>query len=154
MSPRKLTSFPLAASLLAVAACVGEGTGLDANGEPLGTVPPPGPPATATLSGDVQPIFTANCALSGCHAGANPTLGLNLSSGLAFQNIVDVPSIESPLLRVRPLRPDSSYLVHKVQGTQLSVGGSGGRMPPIGGDLTQAEIDLIRAWITDGAEDN
>jgi hypothetical protein len=120
----------------------------------LGTNPPPGLPGTATLSGDVQPIFTVNCALSGCHAGANPQLGQNLSAGQAFQDIVAVPAIESSLLRVHPFRPDSSYLVHKVQGTHLAVGGSGGRMPLIGGPLTQAEIDVIRAWITDGAPDN
>ena len=154
MSEAKAISLPLAASLLVLAACAGQGTGLDANGDPLGTVPPPGPPVTATLSGDVQPIFTTNCALSGCHAGANATLGQNLSLGQTYQSIVGVSSIESPLFRVRPFRPDSSYLVHKVQGTHLSVGGSGGRMPLIGGPLSQAEIDAIRAWITDGAQDN
>ena len=152
--PERKISLPLVASLLVLAACAGQGTGLDANGNPLGTVPPPGPPVTATLSGDVQPIFTANCALSGCHAGANSILGQNLSVGQTFQSIVGVSSIQSSFPRVKPFRPDSSYLVHKVQGTHLSVGGSGGRMPLIGGPLTQAEIDAIRAWITDGAQDN
>lgn len=140
--------------LVLASACVGDGTGLTENGDPIGTMPPSGPPLVATLSQDVQPIFTANCALSGCHAGANPQLAQNLSTGRTFQSVVNVLSVQSSLLRVKPSEPDSSYLVHKVQGTHLSVGGSGGRMPLIGGPLSQTEIDLIRAWIADGAQDN
>jgi hypothetical protein len=79
---------------------------------------------------------------------------MNLSSGQAYASIVNVPSSESSLLRVRPSEPDSSYLVHKIQGTQGSVGGSGGRMPLGGAALTQAQIDVIRQWIADGAADN
>jgi hypothetical protein len=55
---------------------------------------------------------------------------------------------------VRPFLPDSSYLVHKIQGTQAAVGGSGDRMPLIGGPLTEGEIAVIRAWIAGGALDN
>jgi hypothetical protein len=108
-----------------------------------------------TLSGDVQPIFTANCAVSGCHAGSNPALGQNLSAGQAYASIVNVTSQEVPdLKRVLPSFPDSSYLVHKVEGTQGSVGGSGGRMPLGGAALTADEIATIRAWITAGALNN
>ncbi len=138
--------------LFVVAACVGDGTGLDENGNPIGT-PPPGD--SVTLSGDVQPILTANCAVSGCHAGTSPAVGQNLSAGQAYAAIVNVPSQEAPdLMRVRPSLPDSSYLVHKIQGTQGSVGGSGGRMPLGGNPLTAEQIATIRAWITAGALDN
>ena len=115
---------------------------------------PPSPEPTATLSGDVQPIFSSNCAFSGCHAGSNPELGLDLSPGQTFGNLVDVPSVQAPLARVRPLLPDSSYLVHKIQGTQASVGGSGERTPLTGGALTADEIAVIRDWIEAGALDN
>lgn len=144
----------LAALLLT--ACAGDGTGLDENGNPIGGPPePPGPPAAVTLSGDVQPILTANCTFSGCHAGANAVLGQNLTAGQTFASVVNVPSVEVPSFRrVRPFLPDSSYLVHKIQGTQASVGGSGGRMPLIGGPLTNKEIETIRAWIAAGALDN
>jgi hypothetical protein len=143
----------LAASLIG---CAGDGTGLDENGMPLGERPPsPEPPLSATLSADVQPILSVNCALSGCHAGPNPVLGQDLSAGRTFGSVVDVPSIEVPRLRrVRPLLPDSSYLIHKIQGTQASVGGSGGRMPLTGGPLTEDEIIVIRAWVSAGALDN
>ncbi len=137
-------------------ACAGDGTGLDENGIPVGTVPqPPGPPPMATLSADVQPILSVNCAVSGCHAGPNAVLGQDLSVGRTFGSVVDVPSVEAPALRrVRPFLPDSSYLVHKIQGTQATVGGSGERMPLIGGVLTEQEIASIRAWIAAGARDN
>jgi len=137
-------------------ACAGDGTGLDENGIPVGEGPqPPGPQPAATLSSDVQPILSVNCALSGCHAGPNAVLGQDLSAGQTFGSVVDVPSVEAPALRrVRPFLPDSSYLVHKIQGTQASVGGSGERMPLIGGALTEEEIAIIRAWIAAGALDN
>lgn len=136
----------------ALAACPGDGTGLDENGNPIGT---PGNGDGVTLSGDVQPIFTANCAFSGCHAGGTPALGQNLSAGQAYASIVNVASQEAPdLLRVHPSFPDSSYLIHKIQGTQGTVGGSGGRMPLGGAALSADDIATIRAWITAGALNN
>jgi len=141
-----------AALICFLTACAGDGTGLDENGNPLGS----GSGDTAvSLSRDVQPIFTANCALSGCHAGSSAVLGQNLSSGQAYASIVEVTSQEAaPLKRVRPFLPDSSYLVHKIQGTQGVVGGSGGRMPLGGAPLSDAQIAIIRAWITAGAPNN
>lgn len=136
-------------------ACAGDGTGLDENGRPLGDDPQPPSSPGVTLSADVQPILSLNCALSGCHAGPNPVLGQDLSAGRTFGSVVNVPSVEAPALRrVRPFLPDSSYLVHKIQGTQASVGGSGDRMPLTGGPLTEDEIAVVRAWITAGALDN
>ena len=108
-----------------------------------------------TLSGGVQPIFTARCALSGCHTGTSPQEGMNLSAGMAFANIVNVPANQlMSMNRVAPGDPDQSYLVHKIQGTQASVGGSGNQMPLTGCCLSQQDIDTIRAWITAGAQNN
>jgi hypothetical protein len=140
--------------LIGALACAGNGEGLDENGNPLGQ-PPPECTEAVCFERDIQPIFTANCALSGCHAGTLPQQGQNLSEGVAYQNIVNVASSERPgMKRVLPFQPDSSYLVHKIQGTQLSVGGSGERMPLGGAALTQSQIDIIRAWILAGAKNN
>jgi len=137
---------------LSLSGCPGDGTGLDENGIPIG---PPPPDEGITLSGDVQPIFTANCAFSDCHAGTDPVLGQNLSEGQAYASIVNVTSQEVPgLKRVLPDFPDSSYLVHKIQGTQGTVGGGGGRMPLGGTPLTAEQIATIRAWIAAGAPNN
>ncbi len=119
-----------------------------------GTPPPPPPSSPPTLSGDVQPILSNSCAFSGCHAGTSPQQGMNLSAGLMHSNTVNVPSNESGLDRIEPGQPDQSYLVHKIQGTQGTVGGSGVQMPFGGPALSQASIDIIRAWVADGAQDN
>ncbi|UCF18819.1 MAG: hypothetical protein JSU87_12900 [Gemmatimonadota bacterium] len=132
--------------LLAALGCAGDGTGLDG---------PPNGNQEVSFATDVQPIFTASCAFSGCHGGSSPQLGMNLSAGQAYANIVNVASVEVPgLMRIRPDLPDSSYLVHKIQGTQASVGGSGGQMPLSNCCLSTEQIDLIRAWVEDGAPDN
>lgn len=108
-----------------------------------------------TLSGDVQPILSSNCVFSGCHVGTSPQEGLTLSSGQTFENVVNVASRQLPTMnRVTPNQPDESYLVHKIQGTHLDEGGSGERMPEARAPLSQAEIDLIRAWIQAGAKSN
>ncbi len=147
---RRFAVFSACVLLLAPAACLaGDGTGAI----PVDPCDPTLDP-TASLSCDVQPIFTANCALSNCHAGTNPQQGMNLSAGQAFANVVGVPSNESALLRVQPGFPDSSYLVHKIQGTQATVGGTGQRMPLGRNPLSPAQIDTIRAWIAAGAANN
>ena len=130
--------------LLAGVACAGDGTGLDGddgNDE-------------ITLS-RVQPIFTGNCTFSGCHIGSSPAQGMNLGAGQAFSSVVNVPAMELPSMnRVTPNQPNDSYLVHKVQGTHLAAAGSGSRMPLGRSPLSQADIDLIRAWIQAGAQPN
>lgn len=135
------------------AACAGNGLGLDQNGNPLGSTAEC--PDSVCLSRDIQPILSTNCAVAGCHAGTSPQQGMNLSEGLAYQNIVNVPANErTGMMRVLPSQPDSSYLVHKIQGTQGTVGGIGERMPLGQPPLTQTQIDLIRAWIAAGAKNN
>ncbi len=152
-TPTVAFAIPVVVIALTVA-CVGDGTGLDENGNLLGTAEP-GPVGSVTFSADVQPIFTANCALSGCHAGSAPAMGQNLSEGVAYANIVGVPSREVPALnRIEPDEPDGSYLIHKIQDTQASVGGFGGRMPLGGGALSDDEIAAIRAWVAQGAPNN
>ncbi len=143
-------------AVLTGVACAGDGTGLEfvsaCAGDGTGLAFVSGVDRV-TLSGDVQPILTSNCALSNCHAGTNPQQGMNLSAEQTFANVVNVCAMElSTMNRVMPGQPDNSYLVHKVQGTHLDVGGSGFQMPLGRLPLTQMEIDLIRAWIAAGAQ--
>jgi hypothetical protein len=117
------------------------------------TGPPPGP-TEITFAAAVQPILTRSCAFDGCHAGSNPQLGMDLSEGAAYGNLVRVSSVQVPRLqRVAPSAPDSSYVILKLEGDAGTVGGVGTRMP-LGGALTQAQIDTIRAWVGRGAPDN
>ncbi len=107
--------------------------------------------AAATFSFIQDNIFTPTCAVSGCHAGASPAAGMNLSAGQAFSNIVAVTSGEVPeLQRVNPGDADNSYLVQKVEGTAAV----GQRMPLGGPPLSSELIEAIRSWIDAGAENN
>ncbi len=121
-----------------------------------GVEPPPPPPAPGAISltSHVQPIFTRTCAFSECHAGASPQEGMDLSVGRSYGSIADVPSKQVPRLsRLAPGLPDSSYIVLKLEGNAGAVGGLGTRMP-LGGHLTQPQIDTVRAWIAAGAPNN
>ena len=84
----------------------------------------------------------------------SPAQGQNLSTGQTWANTVNVPANEAALIRILPGKPDSSYLVHKIQGTQAAVGGFGGQMPLGKSPLSQGDIDKIRAWIQAGALNN
>jgi len=109
--------------------------------------------STVSFKNNVQPIFTNNCALSGCHAGSIPQEGQNLSAGQAFNNIVNVQSIEVPsFFRVKPSYSDSSYLYMKISGDPRIAAGTV-RMPK-GGTLQPNDIQTIKDWIDQGAQDN
>ena len=111
------------------------------------------------FTADVQPIFSASCASSGCHGAinANPAAKpMVLESGLAYASIVDVSSAQLPSMsRITPGDPERSYVLHKLRGTHLDEGGSGGRMPPTASQgLPAATIDVVRRWIAQGAPQN
>lgn len=110
------------------------------------------PPVDTTIrfSADVQPIFTRSCAISGCHSGTVVAQGLSLEASKSYDNLVRVPSTEdSTKLRVNPGMSDLSYLIQKIEGTGL-----GDRMPSGDPPLPEAEIQLIRDWIDQGAPNN
>lgn len=103
-----------------------------------------------TLQSIQEHVFTPICA--GCHTGGGGMLpaSLNLTSVAASHaNLVGVPSVGSPALdRVTAGDADTSYLVHKLEGTQTD----GTAQMPFGlMPLDQATIDAIREWIDNGA---
>ncbi len=92
----------------------------------------PSPPSTAvsattlvSFEGDVQPIFTTNCAKSGCHSNNAPMQGQDLSEGDAYANIVSVPTRyptdQNPnfgcvhMNRIEPGDPTKSFIMYKIQ---------------------------------------
>jgi hypothetical protein len=159
MECRRVSSVFLGAASLCVVLGVSACKNNDAV---LGVVqvvpPPPGSGIPVSLSGDIQPIFNNNCAFAGCHAGASPAVNLSLEAGKTFDpnlGLVNVSSFEAPSLkRVEPGNAAGSYVVHKLEGTQASVGGSGSRMPLGFPPLAGAEIQLIKDWIDQGAQNN
>lgn len=104
---------------------------------------------------DVQPIFDANCVQ--CHLKEAPQAGLSLEEGSSHEMLVGVRSSEVQLDRVSAGAPEKSYLINKLEGTHLSVGGQGSGMPLVEGvyqPLSQKEIEVMRAWIAGGAQPN
>ena len=105
---------------------------------------------TPAFTEDLQPIFNRNC-VGSCHDATTRSGGLTLAADVAYSELVGVPSEQVPsLVRVAPGDPDVSYLLNKLEGTHMSVGGEGTRMPPEL-VLAQTELDLFRAWIEAGA---
>ena len=140
--PGRVTLIGCIASALVVAAC--------------GTTPqaPVTGNATVSLSRDIQPIFNTNCVI--CHQGVGQTVpgGLSLAAGGTYANLVNVQSIETPVNLVTPGHPEKSYLINKLAGTQMEVGGIGVRMPYDRTPLTNAQMEIVTRWILEGAPNN
>ena len=111
----------------------------------------------ATLSSMQTDIFALSCAVSGCHDNrANPAGSLTMTSVQATYNgLVNRNSTEATSLKlVVPADPDHSYLVDKLTGTHLTVGGSGRRMPQDAAPLSADDVDRVVTWINNGAQLN
>jgi uncharacterized protein (TIGR03118 family) len=117
------------------------------------TVNNPPAPAASKLSDLQTTIFTPRC--SSCHTGVGGALpgSMNLTSAAStFAALVNVDSSEQPTLkRVKPSDSANSYIIHKLEGTNL---GGTSRMPLGGPFLDQATIDTVKSWIDAGAQNN
>lgn len=139
-------TVPLLATLLG--ACAGNGQGLDANGDPIGSNDVPESALTADFQSIQDHVFTPICVR--CHSGAAAPQGLQLDAAHSYALLVGVPSAEQPSLdRVSAGDPDHSYLILKLEG---AAGIVGAQMPFGGPYLPQSTIDVIRQWISDGAQ--
>jgi hypothetical protein len=129
---------PIFCALLA--AC-GSGDGFVGSGGASG-------PLTASFDSIQANIFEPLC--SHCHSGANAPAGLRLDAANSYALTVGIASVERPtLMRIAPGNPNASYLIHKLEGGPNIFGE---RMPAGLPALPQADIDVIRQWITDGAQ--
>lgn len=100
---------------------------------------------------DIQPLFNTNCT---CHlqgaSGMMTAPFMTLNPGMSHAQLVGVPAEQTDLDRVAPNDLEASYLWHKLQGTHMDVGGTGTRMPATG-PLEDDALELVRAWILQGA---
>jgi hypothetical protein len=73
------------------------------------------------------------------------------TTAASFAALVNVTSVQRPdLKRVLPNDPVNSYIIHKLEGNDIS----GQRMPRGGPFLDQATIDTVKTWINAGAQNN
>jgi mono/diheme cytochrome c family protein len=107
----------------------------------------PQPAFPPTLAAIQKNVFGGVC--SNCHFPGGPGPMPLTSAEVSYANLVNVPSVESALLRIAPGDPDQSYLFHKITAAPGIVGD---RMPPPPeAALTRGEIESIRKWIAQGA---
>ena len=143
---RALAGLALA-GCIGLAGCAGNGDGLDANGQPLGSGGGGGGEVTADFQSIQDNVFTPIC--TQCHIGASAPQGLQLDAAHSYALLVGVPSNEkSSVLRVKAGDPDNSYIVQKLEG---AAGIVGSQMPLDQTPLPAATITAIRQWITNGA---
>jgi len=113
----------------------------------------------------VQALFSeANCGSFGCHGSG----GLTAESRAWVEVRVDQPPLDrlaewsvardtlqcasaghSPMKRVDPGSPETSYLVHVLRGTNLC---GGVRMPSSGPYLDEGQIQVVEKWIRELGE--
>lgn len=160
-SPMPLANQPLSAAEVVAIACWIEGTDQPEGEGPHATIDYDGcayaaefgeadPNSDATFSGDVQPILTSRCAVPGCHGSMAPAAELDLTEGVARDNLF-AQSIQNPdIPLVTAGNPTNSYLMTKLTGD----GFSGKQMPLGGAPLSAAEQETIRLWISYGAPDD
>jgi hypothetical protein len=132
--------------LLIVALSVALWIGCSGDDDPV--APPAGPtvvPDSVSFKDHIQPIFSARCAVSGCHVSPNPRAGLILTKGVAYANIVNVPATAFNGIRVTPGDPENSILYLLVKS---------GQMPARGARLTTVQVQTIQKWIVNNALDN
>ena len=143
--------------LLVIIAMAGMATACD---ESLRDIAGPTPDLQPTFSSIQQDIFSApdssgRAACTSCHNAQNARFAanLNLAGTDAHAQLVNARSTgKTGAVRVIPGDPDNSYLIQKIEGAPGIVGA---RMPRTNGPfLTPGQIQIIRAWIRQGAQNN
>ncbi len=143
MHSRPVFAAVFISCLIAVLACTEK---------PESPIAPMPPSDGVSLADDIQPLLT-RYGCTGCH-GVNGNSGYSV---LTHQSIFG-PGNEAAvrgMFEVVPGRPDTSYIVWKLEGQGPNGEPiTGQRMPQGGAAMDPRDIGLIRTWILDGALDN
>ncbi len=98
---------------------------------------------TISYSQHVQSILQNRCATSGCHNNASSSAGLSLTS---WQRLIKGSTFGNVIV---PFRADKSLLTYLFDGTTLRR-----QHPAISSALSQAEVNFLKRWITEGAKND
>lgn len=97
---------------------------------------PNGPPQPVSFSGDLIPLFTKNCANSGCH-DATPSHAPALTADKAYNSLVNGGFVNT-------IVPANSAVYLLIKDGAM----------PIGGSLSAADKQKVLDWIRNGAPNN
>jgi hypothetical protein len=98
-------------------------------------------PQTVSFSQHIQPIFTTQCAISGCHSGSAPEGNLNLEASVAYAQLM-----KPGKGYIDTINPSFSLLYAQMNSVSNPM--------PQSGKLDQCTVDLVLAWITQKAKNN
>lgn len=73
--------------------------------------------------------------------------GLTLTSGVSFKELTEGPSSNAPVVIAN--NANGSFLIKKLSGDSTA----GTRMP-VGGALSESDIQKVKDWINQGAQNN
>jgi hypothetical protein len=96
----------------------------------------------------IQDIFERNTCTA-CHGSESGGAGLLLGAGMSYGNLVGKPSLKSPKMRVEPFSVSNSFLIDVLTLDNLQLS-----HPHSGIMYNQDELNLLKAWIERGGEDN
>ena len=109
------------------------------------------PLPAVSYADDVQPLWNVGCT---CHLmGSSGTMTapfLTLNPDVSYGELVGVASEQADLPRVTAGTLEESYVWLKMTDAHLEVGE--GTVMPQGGILPEEQLDIVRAWILQGAE--
>jgi hypothetical protein len=156
-----------AAALLSSAGCDSSSTTSPAAGACPQPVALSDTGASISFRNDVAPVFAYSCAFSSCHdpsrtdrvvLGVRPDAGASVAPS-DIRHALLGPSNASDMNLVEPSKPESSFLMFKLDGNLCAIesrcrSGCGDPMPKDNDPLDAAKRDTIRRWIAQGALDN
>ncbi len=95
-----------------------------------------------SFSRNVLPVFTVNCAISGCHDDNSAAASLRLNS---YQNVLKGSKSGAVIY---PYDSSTSKLIKRIKGTETP------RMPKDRSTLSTSDQSLLANWISGGARNN
>ncbi|MGB1700856.1 MAG: MXAN_6577-like cysteine-rich protein, partial [Nannocystaceae bacterium] len=110
-------------------------------------------PTPVSFAAEVLPVLVDRCTSLGCHAPPMPRANLDLTAAVAFSELVGISTNQcgGQRTRVIPGDPAASYVVQKLDGTDLCFGT---QMPKGAPPLSNQVRATIKTWICQGAQDN
>ena len=100
------------------------------------------PASKVSFSQHVQPLFQSRCAFVGCHAGSNPSAGLDLSSS-AYNSLMN----HQPRLVISGAS-SNSLLIERLDGRIAP------QMPFNATPINSNQLAGMKKWIDEGAQNN
>jgi hypothetical protein len=127
----------LAASIVSAVGCTGTATGDSISGAPIQHQCSP------TAESIRSRLFAASCDGAGCHGIQAPAVGLSLTATSPEQLIGASSALCGDWAMVVPGSPEKSFLYQKLVSSMPACGDP----MPLGGRVSDADAECVRAWI-------